>query len=142
MGIHRACVLIDRVAKVTPQRGITQRTFCPFVYFFSFAHQLASARGILAGMFPHVDLRTASLVPLPGKGRCQREQIGRYAVALQSRFGLPEFDVRGHHDHLQAVVAALPAAAVLGGRGDPIARGESGSLYSAKDCTQSIALRA
>jgi hypothetical protein len=96
---------------------------------------LARGRYYLLECFPTSTWRAASLVPLPGKGRCQREQIERYAVALRSRFGLPEFDVRGHHDHLQAVVAALPAAAVRGGPCDPIARGESGSLYSAKDVT-------
>jgi hypothetical protein len=92
----------------------------------------AGGRYHLLECFPTSTWRTASLVPLPGKGRCRREEVGRCAAALQHRFGLPEFDVRGHHDHLQAVVAALPAAALLGGPSAPIARGEPGWLYPAE----------
>jgi hypothetical protein len=55
----------------------------------------------------------------------------RQARALWERYGLPDWIGLDHHDHLQAVVAALSAAALLGGPCLAIPRGEAAHVLAA-----------
>ena len=71
--------------------------------------------------FPTSTWRTAGLTPLPGKARAAR--IEPYATELRRAFSLPPFGGQIGHDELQAVVAALPAAALLGGPARAVPRG-------------------
>jgi hypothetical protein len=51
MGIHRACVLIDRIAKVTPPTRNHPENILPLLCISPrFAHQLASAREFFIGI--------------------------------------------------------------------------------------------
>ena len=56
--------------------------------------------------------RTSGLPPLPSKRR--QPDVRAYADALRHAWRLPEGVLSDHHDDLQAAVAALSAAAVLG----------------------------
>jgi hypothetical protein len=73
--------------------------------------------------FPSSTWRAAGLKPLPGHAKAPPPVVAQHAAQLQARFGLPMGALTDHHDHLQAVVAALPAAALLGGPCAPVARG-------------------
>jgi hypothetical protein len=73
--------------------------------------------------FPTSTWRTSNLVPLPGHRKAPPAIVTQYARSLQAAFGLPEASITNHHDHLQAIVAALPAAGLLGGPCKAIARG-------------------
>ena len=74
--------------------------------------------------FPTSTWRASGLGSLPGHRKAPPAVVSSYADALQRLYDLPESIVTGHHDHLQAVVAALPAAGLLGGPCKAIARGE------------------
>ncbi|MDB4634679.1 hypothetical protein OAG76_04660 [Rubripirellula sp.] len=68
--------------------------------------------------FPTSTWRASRLAELPGKSRVgnDRNLVAAYAKSLQQRYGLPQLDPwQGTHDDLQAIVAALPAAGVVGG---------------------------
>lgn len=87
---------------------------------------LPQSRFYLLETYPTATWKQNGLPPLPGKGRLRQQAcpLGEYYARLAARFALPEStDWRGSHDDLQAVVAALPAAAFLGGPGHPIAFG-------------------
>jgi hypothetical protein len=61
------------------------------------------------------------LKPLPGKAK--RAPLEPYITALADAHGLPgHFEVAGRDD-LQAVVAALTAAAAVGGPASPLPKG-------------------
>jgi hypothetical protein len=79
--------------------------------------------------FPTSTWRTAALPTLPGKSRCTPATITAHATALRDRFNLPEFTTQDHDD-LQAIVAALPAAGLLGAPCQAIARGVPGQPCS------------
>jgi hypothetical protein len=70
--------------------------------------------------FPTATWRSSGLVPLPAKRR--RPDTAAFWDALVRRYDLPAVDPAPGHDDLQAVVAALVAAAVLGGV-EPIPHG-------------------
>jgi hypothetical protein len=63
--------------------------------------------------FPTSTWRASGLAPLPGAAR--RPDTRQYLDNLSRAYGLPSADRAPGHDDLQAIVAALPAAALLGG---------------------------
>lgn len=79
----------------------------------------------LVESFPTSTWRSAGLTPPPGKAKTS--DAAPFARALARAFGLPPLDGIGHDD-LQAVVAALPAAALLGAPARAVARGTPGRL--------------
>ena len=84
---------------------------------------------LLLECFPTSTWRTSGLAPLPGKRRVGNNNgmLECYANGLFQKFGLtPVAPWGGTHDDLQAVVAALPAAALLGGPCVPVPRGNPG----------------
>lgn len=72
--------------------------------------------------FPTVTWRSSGLAPLPAKRK--RPNTRHFYSQLASRWGLPSLSPAIHigHDDLQAVVAALPAASLLGA-GRPVPHG-------------------
>lgn len=85
---------------------------------------LEPGRYYLLECFPTSTWRSSGLGPLPGHRKAPPDIVERYAAALVDRFGLPSGASTRHHDDLQAVVAALPAAALLGGPCDAVPRGQ------------------
>jgi predicted kinase len=77
----------------------------------------------LVEAFPTSTWRTAALTPLPAKAKTRDTRP--FAADLSRAFGLPRLGTIGHDD-LQALVAALPAAALLGAPAAPVARGTPG----------------
>lgn len=72
------------------------------------------------------------LKALPSKSKVgkDRNALKLYARQLCEVFGLTDFSDRAYsHDDLQAVVAALPAASLLGYLGTPVAMGIPAALY-------------
>jgi hypothetical protein len=91
-----------------------------------------SRRYYLVECFPTQTWRSSQLVPLPGKNSATPLDVEAWAATLWQRYGFPEgrpWD--GSHDDLQAVVAALPAAALLGGPCIPAPLGKPGHQLSA-----------
>jgi predicted kinase len=80
-------------------------------------------RYVVLECFPTSIWRTAGLAPLPGKAKTRDTAV--FARALATAFGLPRLGPIGHDD-LQAVVAALPAAALLGAPVHAVPRGTPG----------------
>ncbi len=76
--------------------------------------------------FPTSTWRSCGLNPLPGHKNAPPNVVLGFAGELCHHLGLPEGAITDHHDHLQAVVASLPGAALLGGPCGPIPRGEPG----------------
>lgn len=77
--------------------------------------------------FPTSIWRTSGLPVLPGKSRCLRNgiKLEPFREALAGAFGLPpDRCLNASHDDLQALVAALPMAGLLGGPAKPIPRGK------------------
>jgi hypothetical protein len=77
--------------------------------------------------FPTSTWRSAGLSPMPGH-HISPPEIAQYLRRIQERFGLPELGESEYrssatHDNVQALVAALPAAALLGAPCRPLARG-------------------
>ena len=70
--------------------------------------------------FPTSTWRSLGLTPLPAKAR--RPDLARWRAALRERIAL-EIPADASHDELQAVLAALPAAALLGGPLRAVAHG-------------------
>jgi hypothetical protein len=75
--------------------------------------------------FPTVTWRSAGLAPLPAKRRVRDTRT--FATELATRWPLPLIDHAIGHDDLQAVVAALPAIALLG-CGHAVAHGASSTM--------------
>ncbi|UQA59643.1 hypothetical protein [Polyangium aurulentum] len=73
--------------------------------------------------FPTSTWRASGLRSLPGHAKA-RGQEERWAGMLRGAFDLPEAASTRNHDDLQAVVAAVVAAAVIGGPAEAIASGE------------------
>jgi hypothetical protein len=75
---------------------------------------------VLLECFPTSAWRSSGLVPLPGKSK--KPDLEPYWKALREAYGLPACAI-ATHDDLQAVVAALTAAAAAGGPAKPLPRG-------------------
>lgn len=73
--------------------------------------------------FPTSTWRASGLLPLPGHAKADASRVRASAATLWRRFGLPDWRELDHHDHLQAVVAAVAAAAVVGGPARALPRG-------------------
>ena len=85
--------------------------------------------------FPTSTWRKSGLDSLPGHG-IDLETIQRFGSRLREAFGLPASAVPSEshgkraHDHLQALVSALPAAALVGGPCRAIPSGLSGRIIT------------
>jgi hypothetical protein len=75
--------------------------------------------------FPTATWRSSGLLPLPAKAK--HPDVESFSTLLRSRWKLPESALTSDHDRLQAIVASLPAAALLGA-GEPIAHGRPATL--------------
>jgi len=75
--------------------------------------------------FPSSTWRCSGLTQLPGHSAAPPDVVEDYSRKLIDCFGLPTGALTNHHDHLQAIVSALPAAALLRGPCSPIPRGEA-----------------
>ena len=94
-------------------------------------------RYVLLQCFPTSTWRCSGLVPLPGHRNAPPVVVERHAAAMCDRFGLPAAAMTRHHDNLQAIVAALPAAALLDGPCKAIPRGQPGFRQAALgDCPE------
>ena len=87
--------------------------------------------------FPTSTWRQAGLAPLPGHG-IEPSSIHRFAADLRACFGLPDTPSRGsgdqlQHDDLQALVAALPAAGLLGAPCRSVPKGLPARMIAAQD---------
>ncbi len=85
--------------------------------------------------FPTSIWKTSGLKPLPAKTKFagNHQKISSYVTALQKCYDLPNLeDWQGTHDDLQAIVAALPAAGLLGGPCQAVPKGKSGWFVDAK----------
>lgn len=78
--------------------------------------------------FPTSTWRTSGLEALPGHRRAPPYIVAEYAKRLVRAYSLPASATTRNHDHLQAVVAALPAVGLLGGPAKAVARGEPARL--------------
>ena len=85
-----------------------------------------AGRYVLLECFPTSTWRCSGLVPLPGHRNAPPDVVEDHAAKLRDRYGLPATAITRHHDNLQAVVAALPAAALVGGPCEAISRGQPG----------------
>lgn len=74
--------------------------------------------------FPTSTWRTSGLEALPGHRKAPPKTVAEFAKRLVDAYSLPSGAITRNHDHLQAVVAALPAAGLLGGPAQAVARGE------------------
>lgn len=78
--------------------------------------------------FPTNTWRSSGLTPLPGHSKAPPPVVSHFAQALITAFGLPSTVATSGHDDLQAVVAALPAAGLLGGPCEARPRGTASRL--------------
>ncbi len=85
------------------------------------AEPLGSGAYHVLECFPTSTWRASGLRPLPAKRR--QPSLGEYAEALGAAHRLSMPSSVTSHDDLQAIVAALPAAALLGSPARPIAHG-------------------
>jgi len=74
--------------------------------------------------FPASVWRQSGLDPLPGHRKAPPDVVERFSGDLATAYGLPSQVMTRNHDDLQAVVGALPAAALLGGPCRAVAKGE------------------
>jgi Protein of unknown function (DUF429) len=89
------------------------------------ARALSGSAYVLLECFPTSAWRSSGLRPLPAKSK--RPDLLPHWRALRAAYGLPHARV-ATHDDLQAVVAALSAAAAIGGPASAIARGTAAGL--------------
>jgi hypothetical protein len=75
--------------------------------------------------FPTATWRSSGLLPLPAKGK--RPSVVAFSNLLRVCWKLPESATTSDHDGLQAIVASLPAATLLGA-GEPIAHGRPATV--------------
>jgi len=75
--------------------------------------------------FPTSAWRSSGLVPLPAKAK--KPDLAPYVQSLTAAYQLPDTEVSSHDD-LQAVVAALTAAAAVGGPAIALAKGAPASV--------------
>lgn len=86
---------------------------------------LSRGRAYILESYPTATWRASGLKPLPGKStfKSTGETIERYIDSLVKHYPLQGLSADASHDDLQAVVAALPAVAILGGPCDALAYG-------------------
>jgi Protein of unknown function (DUF429) len=152
-GVGRACERSSRTPGKTGPRGVTYpRTYLRWVEFsiavfdtlLALPHvRLANdpdcpplglpgdGQYLVAECFPTSTWRASGLVPLPAKRK--RPDLALFTKELRRRFWLPATTATANHDDLQALVAALSAAALLGGaraipHGRPAATDGSGRV--------------
>jgi len=89
------------------------------------AYAAAGDGYVVLECFPTSAWRSSGLVPLPAKGK--RPDLTPYLGALTAAYELPATSVSSHDD-LQAIVAALTAAAAAGGPASAIPRGAPAAL--------------
>jgi uncharacterized protein DUF429 len=87
----------------------------------------AASSYLVLECFPTSAWRSSGLMPLPGKAK--RPELAPYLRALVTTYGLPPTTVRTHDD-LQAIVAALTAAAAVGGPAVPEPKGAPASVIA------------
>jgi hypothetical protein len=75
--------------------------------------------------FPTATWRSSGLLPLPAKAKSPG--VVGFSALLRSRWELPESATTSDHDALQAIVASLSSAALLGA-GEPIAHGRPATV--------------
>lgn len=90
-------------------------------------------RYVVLECFPTSAWRSSGLAALPGKGR--RPDLTPYWRSLAAAYGLPDAHV-STHDDLQAVVAALTAAAAAGGPAIVDRKGVRGTVLAGADGSQ------
>jgi hypothetical protein len=83
--------------------------------------------------FPSSTWVASGLTKLPGHSAAPPRVVAEHAKALRIAYGLPEGMLTDQHDELQAVVAALPAAAIVGGPCRAVAHGERSALWGEGD---------
>lgn len=86
---------------------------------------------LLLECFPTSTWRSSGLAPLKGHGIASEEIIA-CADQIRRAYDLPKSSVTDHHDNLQAIVCALPAAGLVGGPCGAIARGEPARMCLAQ----------
>ena len=143
-GVGRACEYATRTPGKTGTRGVAYpSTFLRWIRFSIevFAELLkhpdvalisdpssdVPLRGKgywLLECFPTSTWRTSGLDPLPGHRRAPSDVVEKFAKRLVNAYSLPSSAITRNHDHLQAVVAALPAAGLLSGPARAVPRGE------------------
>ena len=74
--------------------------------------------------FPTSTWRTSGLTALPGHRSAPADVVEEFASRLVEVYSLPSSAVTRNHDHLQAIVAALPAVGLFGGPAHVQAHGE------------------
>ena len=74
--------------------------------------------------FPTSTWRTSGLTALPGHGKAPADVVEEYARRLVQVYALPSSAITRNHDHLQAIVATLPAVGSFGGPALAQASGE------------------
>jgi hypothetical protein len=75
--------------------------------------------------FPTSTWRASGLTPLPGHAKAPPIVVESFASRLRNRYSLPAEMLTRNHDELQAVVAALPASALLGAQCQALSKGEA-----------------
>ena len=143
-GVGRACEYATRTPGKTGTRGIAYpSTFLRWIQFSIevFADLLDRPDVALANepcgetpvrqtgywlleCFPTSTWRTSGLTALPGHRRAPTDVVEEFARRLAEVYSLPSSAITRNHDDLQAVVAALPAVALLGGPAQVQAHGE------------------
>ncbi len=88
---------------------------------------------VILECFPTSAWRSSGLAPLPGKGR--KPDLKPYVSSLVAAYRLPDTSV-ATHDDLQAVVAALTAAAAAGGPAVVDRKGVPGTVLLDRDGSQ------
>jgi hypothetical protein len=84
---------------------------------------LAVSEYWLLECFPTSTWRALGLRALPGHTKAPPDEVRRFSRMLRSRLDLPAAAVTRDHDSLQAIVATLPATALLGSKCRAIACG-------------------
>jgi hypothetical protein len=93
----------------------------------------ASTRYVLLECFPTSAWRSSGLDPLPAKGK--RPDLAHYLRSLTRAYRLPPTSV-STHDDLQGVVAALAAAAAVGGPAVAAPQGTAGGVIPHQAATR------
>ena len=143
-GVGRVCEYLTHTPGKTGPRGVAYpRTFLRWIQFSIevFSELLEHPDVVLANdpsgdvpapqsgywlleCFPTSTWRTSGLKALPGHRQAPPDIVQEFAKRLVKTYSLPPSATTRNHDHLQAVVSALPAVGLLGGPAKAVARGE------------------
>jgi len=124
----RFCIRVfERLMELGHARLVNSPHGCPL--------QLPPAESyFLMECFPTRTWRSSNLAPLPAKAAANASNVAAWSSTLWQRYGFPtDGPWSGSHDDLQAVVAALVGAAVLGGPCHPIPLGKPGRWIDAAE---------